>query len=1204
LRSLAVAPSDTSVIYAATYNDIYSRVNKDSSWTNITKGLPANSITYIAVHPDTADSVWITFSGYNDTVKVYLSPNGGDSWINVSGSLPNIPINCIVCENSKYHDLYIGTDLGVYYTNDTLTDWVAYNNRLPNVIVNELEIHESSGQLKAATYGRGLWQTDLVSYNRPITDASINEIQEPSGTSCLDSIDPIVVLRNYGIDTLLNADIYYQLDSDSVFIYSWSGQLPTELKEEIQLPGLSASLGNHSFKVFVSNPNGGVDENYSNDTLVQIFTITGVISSFPYYEDFENNDGGWFTDEDDNFGGPANNTWEWGIPTGPDLDTANSGQKAWGTNLSGAYVNRTAAYLVSPCFDISLLQEPVFEFFMAFEIENNWDAAYVEYSVDYGDNWNKLGDANDPNWYNSSLVGNGSSTGLLCTGAQWEGIDSVSKIMTKYYRSLAPVKGESNLLIRIVMSSDHFVTYDGMVVDDIRIYDAADSSKSPQANFSAKVIEACENDSIEFSDESLFTPISWLWSFQGGSPGSDTIQYPIISYDSSGTYDVTLIVSNALGSDTIVKSTYITVNENPSILIGITDVTCFGDTTGYIDLNVTGGTPPYYYWWSNGKISQDLPDVAVGNYYVTISDAKNCKVLKSATVNEPDKMKMVWQKKDIVCKDSVGYIDVIASGGTNIFSYLWSNGAIDSINTGLTAGLYYLTILDGNKCELQDTIRILQLNTNILLSKTDIDCYEENIGSATVKVSDNSPPYSYFWSNSDSVSSIDSLYSGTYIVSVINSDNCLSIDSITILQPESIFVDVVLDDISCNGFNDGSISVSTYGGVSPYIYAWSQGGSVPDLLNLLPGDYTLTVIDNNDCSKNWNYNIDEPDTISIVYYVDSANYSMADGSINVSVFGGTTPYSYAWSSSSTAANLDSVYGGVFGLLVNDLNGCEDSVVIIIPTLYQLLIANAGKDSIYCIGDTIVLGAAPSATGGAPPYSYNWEIKCCSTFVKFPGPSLDDSTQSNPVIVNIPKFEPDSFAYVLTVTDSVGNVAIDTVNLMVAGTYFDTSAIYEFSIFQGDSIRLAVSASLVYDPITYLWNPTDGLSDSTTGRPWASPDTTTLYSLTETDPGGCQLVQTALVTVFGVGIKENFGNFIGLNIYPNPNLGKFVLEIELQGKAEFQIQLTSINGQIIYSESVDTSFYKKEIDFSGYAKGVYTLKVVSDGGVVYRKIVYQ
>jgi len=161
LRSLVVAPSNNNVIYAATYSEIYKTIDGGSNWINISAGLPSTSISYITVHNTNPDIMWLSMSGSSNGVKVYHSTNGGNTWSNISGNLPNIPINCIVYENGSNNGVYVGTDLGVYYKDDNLSNWIAYMVDLPNVMVHELEIHYGAGKIRAATHGRGLWETDL-----------------------------------------------------------------------------------------------------------------------------------------------------------------------------------------------------------------------------------------------------------------------------------------------------------------------------------------------------------------------------------------------------------------------------------------------------------------------------------------------------------------------------------------------------------------------------------------------------------------------------------------------------------------------------------------------------------------------------------------------------------------------------------------------------------------------------------------------------------------------------------------------------------------------------------------------------------------------------------------------------------------------------------------------------------------------------------
>lgn len=160
---LQVARINSNFIYAGSGTKLYRTRNGGTTWTDITAGLPVatNFLMELAIHDYDPNIVYVTFSGYNAGQKVYKSCDGGLSWTNISGSLPNIPVNAIVHERKYNNPLYVGTDAGVYYINDDLSDWIPYKWGLPNVIVDQLEIHYGTKVIRAATYGRGAWQAPL-----------------------------------------------------------------------------------------------------------------------------------------------------------------------------------------------------------------------------------------------------------------------------------------------------------------------------------------------------------------------------------------------------------------------------------------------------------------------------------------------------------------------------------------------------------------------------------------------------------------------------------------------------------------------------------------------------------------------------------------------------------------------------------------------------------------------------------------------------------------------------------------------------------------------------------------------------------------------------------------------------------------------------------------------------------------------------------
>ncbi|MBA3663782.1 MAG: T9SS type A sorting domain-containing protein [Bacteroidetes bacterium] len=165
LDEIKIAPSNTNVIYASSTGGIFKTSNGGNSWSNITGTIPVSQaqLTNIAVDSLNPSNVYVTLSGYSAGNKVYASSNGGATWINYSTGLPNIPMNCIVHSNKAPQALYVGTDVGIYYREASMNSWIQYSTGLPNVIIDDMEIFYPTNKLRVATYGRGVWETNLYS---------------------------------------------------------------------------------------------------------------------------------------------------------------------------------------------------------------------------------------------------------------------------------------------------------------------------------------------------------------------------------------------------------------------------------------------------------------------------------------------------------------------------------------------------------------------------------------------------------------------------------------------------------------------------------------------------------------------------------------------------------------------------------------------------------------------------------------------------------------------------------------------------------------------------------------------------------------------------------------------------------------------------------------------------------------------------------
>ena len=202
LKTIALSPSDLNYIYAATYSGIWVTKDDGQSWDYIGNGLPSGNISDITVSNTNPDRVFVTMSSFNNNEKVYESTDAGTTWINISGTkLPNLPVNCILFQSYSKDDLYIGTDIGVYHKDSTMNEWQIYSTGLPFVSVRELEIQYNVGKLRAATFGRGVWESDLNSFPASVSSLNPNFIKVfPNPTEEYFTVTTPYKIDNYKIE--------------------------------------------------------------------------------------------------------------------------------------------------------------------------------------------------------------------------------------------------------------------------------------------------------------------------------------------------------------------------------------------------------------------------------------------------------------------------------------------------------------------------------------------------------------------------------------------------------------------------------------------------------------------------------------------------------------------------------------------------------------------------------------------------------------------------------------------------------------------------------------------------------------------------------------------------------------------------------------------------------------------------------------------
>ncbi|MCF8370122.1 MAG: hypothetical protein K9H64_00780 [Bacteroidales bacterium] len=358
-----------------------------------------------------------------------------------------------------------------------------------------------------------------------------------------------------------------------------------------------------------------------------------------------------------------------------------------------------------------------------------------------------------------------------------------------------------------------------------------------------------------------------------------------------------------------------------------TDVTCNGEGDGSIDISVAGGTTPYSYNWTGGAVTEDISSLSGGSFSVTVTDANSNTTTGSFDIDEPSAFSLNEDITDVSCNGaSNGEINITVSGGTPAYSFAWTGGASTEDVSGLTGGSYSVTVTDANACTVTgnysvDENSVISISTTL---QTNVNCYGESTGAIDISVSGGAGGYTYTWTNTASTQDISGIAAGPYSVTVTDSDLCIKTSGFIISEPDLLSASATGSALDCNGDSDGTVSLDVIGGTPAYTYAWSNSAETQNLNGVSADTYNVTVTDANGCMETATADVTEPALLEITN-IDETDESIAgagDGSIDITVTGGTTTYTYAWSNSETTEDISSLDDGIYTVTVTDANACE------------------------------------------------------------------------------------------------------------------------------------------------------------------------------------------------------------------------------------------------------------------------------------------
>ena len=330
-----------------------------------------------------------------------------------------------------------------------------------------------------------------------------------------------------------------------------------------------------------------------------------------------------------------------------------------------------------------------------------------------------------------------------------------------------------------------------------------------------------------------------------------------------GIYKLTVVDSNGC----IIISDQIEIRE-PNLLKLLVrqadsrNVSCHGGRDGRIVLDVSGGSSPYQFNWFDvaGNLVFDRQNpigLPAGVFKVKVSDFNHCSdSLLNLVITEPDTF-YIWREtiNHVLCHgDNGGSVSIEVRGGTPAYEYEWAPGGNNTPGIqNLSAGTYSVSVEDAKRCIITKSFTLNQPSEAINIELDEVsnpDCFGENSGAFSALVSGGTQPYVFLLNGLPiSQPAKDKLAPGSYVFEVFDNNACLSSQTFSINEPDSISITFTTMSVTPGIGNDGKATAGVTGGTPPYRYLWETGDTTYFIENKMPGRYFLTVTDSLGCVK-------------------------------------------------------------------------------------------------------------------------------------------------------------------------------------------------------------------------------------------------------------------------------------------------------------------------------------------------------------------
>jgi hypothetical protein len=427
----------------------------------------------------------------------------------------------------------------------------------------------------------------------------------------------------------------------------------------------------------------------------------------------------------------------------------------------------------------------------------------------------------------------------------------------------------------------------------------------------------------------------------------------------TSTTSCTVSISIKDPCDRIFNTTQASVITTEMQIVTAIKSACYLVSDGTIAMTITGAAGPYNWSWtkSGGGTGSGtgltIGSLAPGTYTVTVLSGGGTGSSKTFTVTiseNPAIGSLSITPTNILCNGSAtGSITVAnVSGGTPPYSFLWSDAATTQNRSGLAANTYSVTATDASRCTVSSGDIVLSQPTAIIITPTvkQIDCNGQSTGEISLVVGGGTPgsspnEYTYSWNDGATAKNRTGLAAGTYSVTVTDANNCKQTHTGMVISasPSALSLSASTVDVACNGGSTGSVNLTVSGGTQNasapfYTYSWSNGATTEDISALTIGTYSVTVTDKNGCSAKLSKTIAQPTALSLSAAITKATCpGVSNGAVTITVTGGTTAYTYAWTGSgSTSATRTSLPAGSYPVTVTDGHSCTASTTAVVGNI--------------------------------------------------------------------------------------------------------------------------------------------------------------------------------------------------------------------------------------------------------------------------------